>query len=348
MADKAKIYSNAEIAEFLTNIATAYQIKKKNFFRIVSYQNAAETILTYPKPVQEVWEKNREELENVPSIGEHIMEKLDYLFKYNKYHPQVEKAFKGIHPAVFTFTKINGVGPKMAYVITNNLEFSEEPLEALDQLIKYCKEGKIRDLPRFGQKSENLILENTLHFLGQHRRMTYEEANNIARGVIDYLKKDFPEVEFIPLGSLRRHSPTVGDIDIAAKSTRTEEILNCFITYPNNVQTITKGPKKASIRIYHDIRVDLMVQPKESFGSLLQHFTGSRQHNILLRRYAQEIGLSISEYGIKDLNTGELHTFENETDLYHFLKLEYIEPEKRLGENEIEESKKWYNKKIKV
>lgn len=345
MPTKTKIYTNTEIAEFLTNIATAYEIKKKNFFRIVSYQNAAETILTYPKPIQEVWEKDRESLDKVPSIGENIMEKLDYLFKNHKYHPAVKKAFKGIHPAVFTFTKINGIGPKIAHTVTKNFKFSKKPLKALDQLIKYAKEGRIRTLPRFGEKSENLILENTLHFLGQHRRMTYDEANEIAKSVIEYMKQKFPETDFIPLGSLRRHAPTVGDIDIAAQSDQTEEILNHFISYPNNVQTITKGPKKASIRIYHDIRVDMMVQPKKSFGSLLQHFTGSRQHNILLRRYAQELGFSVSEYGIKSLNDDVLHTFENETDLYNFLKLEYIEPEKRVGETEIEDAQKWYNKK---
>jgi DNA polymerase (family 10) len=348
MLAKKKIYTNNEIAELLTNIATAYEIKKKNFFRIVSYQNAAETILTYPKPIQEVWEKDRKLLDNIPSIGEHIMEKLDYLFKYNKYHPDIIKAFKGIHPAVFTFTKINGIGPRIAYVLTRNLKFSEKPLKALDQLMNYAKEGKIRGLPRFGQKSEQAILENTLHFLGQHRRLDFKEANEIAQNIINYMKKKFPDVEFIPLGSLRRHSATVGDIDIAAKSENTEDILSYFVSYPNNIQTISKGPKKASIRIYHDIRVDLMVQPPKTFGSLVQHFTGSRQHNILLRRYAQSMGLSVSEYGIKDLNTGKNYTFENEVDLYNFLKLAYIEPDKRVGEFEIDEAQKWYNKKVKV
>jgi DNA polymerase (family 10) len=339
MSDK-KNYTNAEIAEFLTNIATAYEIKKKNFFRIVSYQNAADTILTYPKSVQEVWEKDRQALDNVPGIGKHIMEKLDYLFKNHKYHPHVIQAFKGIHPAVFTFTKINSIGPKVAYVLTENLKFSKDPLKSLDQLIKYAKNGKIKDLPRFGEKSEAQILENTLHFLGQHRRMSFDEANQVAKNIIDYMNQKFPQVEFIPLGSLRRHSPTVGDIDIAAKSNQTKEILDYFINYPENIQTITKGVKKASIRIYHDIRVDLMVQPEITFGSLLQHFTGSRQHNILLRRYAQELGFSVSEYGIKNLKTGEIKTFKNEPDLYHFLKLEYIEPEKRVGESEIEKAKK--------
>jgi DNA polymerase (family X) len=90
-----------------------------------------------------------------------------------------------------------------------------------------------------------------------------------------------------------------------------------------------------------------MVQPKNSFGSLIQHFTGSKTHNILLRKYALSIGYSVSEYGIKDIKTGHIHTFENEEDVYHFLKLAYIEPKDRIGETEIENAHKWYNKSIK-
>lgn len=335
-----KTYTNSEIAEFLTNIATAYEIKKKNFFRIVSYQNAAETILTYPESIYDLWLKDKKIPDQIPSIGPNITKKLDYLFTNHQYHPAVIKAFKNIHPSVFTFTKINGIGPKNAHKLTKNLKFSEDPLEALDQLISYAQNGKIRNISTFGEKSEKLILENTLAFLGRTKRLTLNEAKIISQKIIDYMKQKFPNIEFIPLGSLRRLSPTVGDIDIAAKSNKTEEILNYFIDYPDNVQTIVKGPKKASIRIYHDVRIDLMVQPPESFGSLLQHFTGSRQHNIILRRYALEHGLSLSEYGIKDLKTGKLHTFENETDFYNFLNLNYIKPEDRIGENEIDKAQK--------
>lgn len=347
MLKKQKLYTNSEIAEFLTNIATAYEIKRKNFFRIVSYQNAAETIISHSKPIQELWEKDKKSLDELPGIGQSILEKIDYLFTHNKPHPYIQRAFKNIHPAVFTFTKINGVGPKIAYKLTKSLIFSKKPLKALDQLTKYAKEGKIRNLSTFGDRSEKAILENTLAFLGKTKRLEYDQASQIAMDIISYLKEKFSDVEFVPLGSLRRHAETVGDIDIAAKSDLTQEILNRFVLYPNNIQTIVKGPKKASIRIYRDTRVDLMVQP-QSFGSLIQHFTGSKQHNILLRRYAQNLGFSVSEYGIKELSTQKLFTFENETDLYHFLKLEYIKPEKRVGENEIELAYKWYNSKVKI
>ncbi len=342
-----KIYSNTEIAEFLQNIATAYEIKKKNIFRTLSYQNAAETVISYPKSIQEIWQKNPKDLDNIPNIGPNILEKLDFLFRHNEYHPHIIKAFKNIHPAVFIFTKINGIGSKIAYKLTKKLKFSTEPEKVLAQLIEYAKNGKIRKITNFGQKSEQLILMNTLNFLGLQRRMSLKEAQNISQDVINYLHSKFSKTEFIPLGSLRRLSSTVGDIDLAAKSDDSEKILNHFVDYPNKIQLINKGPKKASILITNNVRVDLMVQPAKNFASLIQHSTGSKNHNIILRKYALNLGYSVSEYGIKNLKTGKIKTFEDEEKLYNFLKLCYIEPQKRIGENEIEIAQKCYNKTIK-
>ena len=118
MPSKDKLYTNIEISQYLQDIATAYEIKKKNFFRINSYQNAADIILTYPNSVQEIWKNNPKNLDNIPSIGPHILKKIDFLLRYNIDHPDVTKAFKGIHPSVFTFTKINGIGPKIAYLLS--------------------------------------------------------------------------------------------------------------------------------------------------------------------------------------------------------------------------------------
>lgn len=343
MTKKSKVYSNSDIAEILQNIATAYEIKKKNIFRIKSYQDAAETILTYPKSIQKLWQKNPQLIDNIPGIGPNIFKKISYLLGKKELHPDIIKAFKNIHPAVFTFTKINSIGPKIAYTLTKKLKFSKNPLTSINQLIKYSQAKKIRNWPHFGEKSEKLILENALAFLGQSHRMSYQKAKINADKIIKYLSKKFPKTEFISLGSLRRQSSTIGDIDIAAKSNKSSEILKYFISYPENIQTIDIGPKKASIKIYPDIRVDIMVQPAKNFASLVQHFTGSRQHNILLRKHALSLGLSVSEYGIKNLKTGKISTFTSEEKLYNFLKLTYIKPQLRIGEKEIEKAQKCYN-----
>lgn len=342
-----KIYSNTEVAEYLQNIATAYEIKRKNIFKTVSYQNAADTVATYPKSLQEIWQKNPKDLDDIPNIGPNILKKIDYLFKYNQPHPAVVKAFKNIPPCVFTFTKIEGIGPKIAYRLSKNLKFSTNPEKSLSQLIEYAQNGKIRNIPKLGQKSEKLILTQTLNFLGLGIRMPLKQAQKITQKIIDYLHKQFPKTEIIPLGSLRRQTETIGDIDLAAKSSDTEKILNCFIEYPQKIQIINRGDKKASILIENFIRVDLMVQPPKNFASLIQHFTGSRQHNINLRKYALSLGFSISEYGIKDLKTGKNNIFENEEKLYNFLKLCYIEPINRIGENEIAIAQKCYNESVK-
>jgi DNA polymerase (family 10) len=340
---KKTFYSNTEIAQILQDIATAYEIKKKDFFRIKSYQDAAETILTYPESVYQLWQKDPQLLDNIPGIGPNIFKKITYLFETGKLHPHVIRAFKGISPLVFTFTKINGIGPKTASILTKKLKFSKNPVKALDQLIQYCRNGKIRNFPRFGQKSENSILENTLAFLGQTRRMSYSEAKDISDKIIYYLQQKFPQIKIYALGSLRRQSETVGDIDLAVEANKSSDILDYFLEYPENIQTINRGIKKASIRIYPDIRVDIMIQPSNNFASLLQHFTGSRQHNILLRKHALNLGYSVSEYGIKNQKTGKISTFKTEEELYNFLGLCYIEPKNRIGEHEIDTAQKCYN-----
>lgn len=343
MENRLKDYTNADIAEVLQNIVTAYQIKNKNIFRIKSYQDAAETILTYPKSIHQLWKKDKQLVDNIPGIGPNIFEKICYLLDKNKLHPDIIKAFKNIHPSTFTLTKVNGIGSKTAFTLTQKLKFSKKPLIALNQLVKYAQSNKIKDWSNFGEKSQQSILENTLAFLGRSERMTFKEAKYKSDKVLIFLKKKFPKIEFIALGSLRRKNKTVGDIDIAAKSNKATKILDYFISYPENIQTIDIGNKKASIRLYPNTRVDIMVQPTKNFASLTQHFTGSKQHNILLRKYALSLGFSLSEYGIKNLKTGKIYNFKNENDLYNFLKLEYIKPEKRTGEREIENAKKCYN-----
>lgn len=331
-----KPFSNSEISEHLTNIATAYQIKNKSRFRITAYENASDTILTYPESVYHLWQQNPKLLDNIPNIGPAILKKINYLFKTGKPYPALKKIFIGIHPAVFTFTKINGIGPEIAHKLTTHLKFSPDSSRALEQLIVYCQKNKIKNIPTFGDKSQTLILQNTLSFLGRQNRMPLKIAQKLAGKIIKYLHHHFPAVDFLPLGSLRRQSATVGDIDIACASNDVTQIINYFIQYPDTVQVIAKGKNKASIRLFHDVHVDLMVKPPASFGALLQHFTGSRQHNILLRKHALKLGYSLSEYGIKEKTTGTIHKFANETDFYAFLKLKYIPPSERTGENELQ------------
>jgi len=332
-------YSNSQIAEHFTNIATALVIKKENRFRIIAYKNAADTTISYPDEIYSLWFKDPKLLDQVPNFGPAICEKLNYLFSKNKFHPHVREYFKNIHPAVFTFTKINGIGPLIAFKLTNNLKFSKDSDKSLDQLIRYCQLGQVKIIPTLGEKSESQILKNTLAFLGQGKRLPLKEAQKISDHIVKFLNHKFPKIDFIPLGSLRRQNSTVGDIDIACATTKNTEVINHFISYPNATATIIKGKNKASIRLDKDLRIDLMIKPKNSFGALLQHFTGSRQHNIILRKHALKLGFSLSEYGIKNTQTKKLCKFDNEIDFYNFLGLKFIPPQERTGDNELNKYK---------
>ncbi|MBP9817987.1 hypothetical protein KBC75_04545 [Candidatus Shapirobacteria bacterium] len=329
-------FTNPQISEYLTNIATCLIIRKENRFRIVSYQNASDTILAYPEIIYDLWLLDPKKLDEIPHVGPAIFDKIDHLFKTGKPHPHVLEYQEGIHPAVFTLTKINGVGPLIAHKLTQSLIFPNDPLKALEALAKHCQDNKLSTIPGLGEKSQASVLTNTLAYLGRGKRLPYSTANDIAKKIISYLTDKYPSLTAIALGSLRRACPTVGDIDIAVKSTKTKEILKYFANYPESVTTINTGKNKTSIRLPDDIRVDLMVKPTRSWGSLLQHFTGSRQHNILLRRHALKLGFSLSEYGIKDTNTGLMHYFSSEEKFYNFLGFHLIPPEERAGEKELE------------
>ncbi len=337
-----KEYSNLEIAQFLKNIGIAHEIKEEGFFRIQSYYKASETVLTYPKSVFKMWQEDPKSIDFIPGIGPAILEKLDYLFSTGQTPSSVEKILSGISPNVFVFEKINGIGPKIAHKLCTHLEFSDDPLKALSELIEYAKSGKIQTLPNLKEKTEQLILLNTQNFIGIRDRIPLQDAQKIADNFIKYFYKKYPDLEIYPLGSLRRKSSTIGDIDLAIKTdiVSTHELLNYFVESPDCIQIIIKGEKKASILIENNIRIDLMIQPSNNFGSLLQHFTGSKNHNINLRKHSLSLGLSMSEYGIKNVNTGEFYEFDSEEKVYNFLGLNYIKPEDRLGENEIDNAKK--------
>jgi len=322
-------YTNSEIANFLEKIAIAYELKKKNRFRIVAYQNAADFIRNYPESLETIWQNNKMDLDNVPGIGEAILKKLDYLFTHHKNPPKVQTLFNSINPAIFVLSEIDGIGPQIAHKLTQHLKFPKDRMKIINKLIYYASKNKIATIPTFGKKSQSLFLKNAKEYIGNVERMPYNIANKLATEIIDYLKQKFPKYEILALGSLRRKTPTIGDIDIAACSPKSTEIIEYFVNYPSSYGTFDRGPKKASIKLKGNIRVDLMVEPKENWGDLVQHFTGSKEHNIELRRFALKKGLSISEYGVKDLKTGKLHKFDNEIDLYKFLDYPYPLPENR-------------------
>lgn len=331
--------NNQEVARLLRNVAAAYSIKneKKFRFQIIAYQKASDTIANLTSEVQEFYKEGK--LNLLPGIGVTIRSHLEELFKKGRV-AHFEWALKDIPKPVFTLLEIPTFGPKKAYKLAREFKL-KNPEKAIDELEKLAKRGKIAKLEGFGEKSQAEILKVISEFrLGKQKttRMTLPYAMEIADKVVNYLKQSKYVIKAEPLGSLRRRMATVGDIDIAVASKNPKEVISHFVSYSYKDRIIEQGGVSASILVSGGKQIDLMVQPPQSFGSLLQHFTGSKGHNVALREYALKKGLSLSEYGIKNIRKGEKmpQKYDDEEKFYKALGMSWIPPEIRENTGEIE------------
>lgn len=310
MKPKSKEITNLEIAELLRDVAASYQLQdeKKNKFRIIAYERAADAIEHASSELKDLWDEGK--LKDVPGVGESIAEHLDELFKTG-HVKHFEDLMKDYPKIMFRLLKIQGIGPKTA--------------------LKLVKEGAIpKEVKEELKEVESKPARHLLPY-------AWERASE----VINWLKKVEAVKRVDPLGSLRRKASTIGDIDIAVATNSPDVVINHFVKFPKLTKVLEKGDKTASIMLPGDVQVDLMVQPLNSYGSLLQHFTGSKHHNIALREYSLKKGLSLSEYGIKKLGekNGKIKEFSTEEDFYKYLGLGWIPPELREDTGEIEASK---------
>ncbi|MGI5826769.1 MAG: DNA polymerase/3'-5' exonuclease PolX [Patescibacteria group bacterium] len=333
-----KFFSNQEIADLLRKVAAALEVKGENRFRIAAYAQAAVSIEHSTTEVKDFWDEGR--LEEVPGIGKAIASYLNELFTTGKVK-HFEEVIKALPPSMFVFEKIPGVGPKRALALAKNLDIIKED-KAVEKLKKAALAGKVREFEGFGEKSEQDLLEGIEAFEKgeiKENRMPIFQANAIAQEIIAYLRKHPKVVEATPLGSLRRKLGTVGDIDISVATGNPSEVMEYFFKYPKINRILGKGEEAlARVVLTTGQQVDLRVSLPKRYGAMLQYFTGSKQHNIHLRNYALSKGLSLSEYGIKDLKNKkeEIKEFADEDGFYNFLGMEWIPPEIREGTAEID------------
>lgn len=331
--------TNAEIARLLRNVAAAYSIKNEKRFRfqIIAYQNASDAINHSVVEVKDLFKENK--LSSLSGIGSSIKSHLEELFTSGRVK-HFEEVFRGIPEAVFPLLDVPGFGPKRAYRLVSEFKLSN-PETVVSDLAKIAEEGRISELSGFGDKSQKDILQAIQEYwLGKTKaeRMTLPYANELAKRMLDYLLTSKHVLEAYPLGSLRRKMATIGDIDIAVASNNTKAVLDHFVGYPGKERLVERGLKTASILVSSGRQVDLMVQSPEGFGGLLQHFTGSKAHNVHLREYALSKGLSLSEYGIrkKGLPENRIAKYDSEEKFYEAIGLSWIPPEMREDTGEIE------------
>ncbi|MCL4418195.1 MAG: hypothetical protein M1365_16165 [Actinobacteria bacterium] len=333
--------SNQEIVKLLRNVAASYAIKdeKKFHFQIIAYQKAADTISNLTEELNDYYQNDR--LKDLPGIGNTIKSHLVELFKKGKVS-HFEWVLKGIPQSVFVLMDIPSFGPKKSYKLVKEFKLNN-PQTVIEDLEKIARKGKIATCEGFGEKSQADILRSINEYKegkGKTTKMPLPYAFEIAEKILLYLRK-FPEIEKAEaLGSLRRRAATVGDIDIAVCGKNSRHIIDYFTKYPSTERIIEKGDISASIMVSGGKQIDLLVQPPESFGSLLQHFTGSKNHNIALREFALKKGLSLSEYGIKNIITGTTDKYSSEDKFYNAIGLQWIPPELRENKGEIEASQK--------
>lgn len=329
--------TNLEIAQLLRHVAAAFTIKdeRKHHFQIVAYQKAADAIQNTTTQIKDLIKENK--LDEISGIGESLKAHLTELIKTGKVK-HFETVMQDIPPAVFPLLDVSGFGPKKAYRLVTEFHL-KNPTTVIADIEKLAKSGKIATLEGFGEKSQELVLEHLGEFKkgsGKVTRMLLPFATEIAGKLVEYLKKSPDVMHVEPLGSLRRKLATVGDVDIAVATKKPETVIDYFTKYPYKDRIIEKGPTSSSLLTSGGQQVDLLTQPVEAWGSLLQHFTGSKHHNVHLREYALKKGLSLSEYGIKKVGSDKRTTYTTEEAFYKALGMDWIPPEIREDRGEIE------------
>jgi DNA polymerase (family X) len=331
--------TNSEIARLLNNVASAYAIEdeKKFRFQILAYRKAADAIEHTTTELKELSKEGK--LENLPGIGPSIKAHIEELLKTGKVK-HFESVLGKIPSSVFPLLDVPGFGPKKAYKLVSEFKL-ENPASVISDLINLAKKGEIAKIEGFGAKSEEDILQAFKEYgLGKTKtaRMVLPYANELAKKMVLYLQKSPDIIEVSTLGSLRRKKSTVGDIDIAVSTNNPGKAIEHFTKYPHTERIIEKGSRTSSLLTSGGRQIDLMVESPKGFGALLQHFTGSKEHNVHLRELALKMGYSLSDYGVKKKNekNPKLMLFKSENELYKFLNLDFIPPEMREDTGEIE------------
>jgi len=320
---------NADIAIVFENIADLLELKGENKFKIRAYSRAAQVISHLPEEMELMHEEGKD-FQDVPGIGEAIAKKSVELITTGKLQ-YYEDLKSQLPEGIINLMDLPGIGPKTAYRLATELKVT-----SIDQLEQAIRDGHVMALERMGEKTAANILHSIEAFRRKDRRIPLGEALPVVEEVLKALRKAPGVGKLTPAGSLRRFKETVGDIDIMGTADDPETVVTAFTRLPHVREILGHGPTKASVILPGGLQADLRIVEHSSFGSLLQHFTGSKEHNVALRTKMQKKGLSLSEYGITDVSTGITEKFGDEESFYNRLGLQYIPPEIREDMGEIE------------
>ena len=321
--------TNEQIAELFENMGTLLEMKGDGVFKIRAYQRAARTIEQLASPLATAV-ANGEDLTKIPGVGKAISEKIAEFISTGQVSAY-ERLVEELPPGVLDLKEIPGVGPKMAMAISQQLGIS-----TVDGVAEAAADGRLATLPRMGKRAAEGILRHINAFKGMGSRTPIGEALPVAEEVMNALREQCPEIDqLFPVGSLRRWEETIGDIDLIGTSPNPESVSDALVALDMVKDVLVHGPKKTSVVVESGIQIDLRIAEPEAFGAMLQYFTGSQQHNIRLRDFANRQGLSLNEYGITNTETGQVEEFADEASFYARLGLPWMPPEIRTGLYEV-------------
>jgi DNA polymerase (family X) len=326
----ATLPRNAELADALDLLADLSEILGEQGFRVMAYRRAATRIRDTGPSVAELALSGQ--AKELAGIGRTIEEKIVELATTGAM-TALEKRRAEVPPELVSFLRLPGVGPKTAARIWRELGVT-----TLVGLKEAAERQEIRELKGLGARGEEKILAALASGAGEEpeKRGLLGRGLPIVRDVVQALSQHPAAVSVSEAGSARRRRETFRDLDVIATSTDPRALTTYFTSLPWVAEVIAHGDTKATVVTQDGFRLDLRVVPPESYGDLLQHFTGSKDHNIALREDAQRRGLSISEYGVTVTETGAQHTFATEEELYAFLGYRFIPPELRENCGELE------------
>lgn len=319
--------TNPEIAARLEEAAELSTLAGEIPFKARAYTRLARTIRALSSSVASMVARGQD-VGEIPGVGEHMREHLADLVRTGTF-PRLEALRARVHPGLRELLAIPGLGPKRVQVLRDALGVAD-----VDSLERALAEGRVESLGGFGARSVARLRASMAHRVrSQGRRWPRAEAAPIARAVVKRLRS-VPGVEQVEIaGSFRRGRPTVGDLDVLVRAQSGDPVTRAFVDHSDVAEVLARGRTKASVRLRSGLQVDLRVVPAESFGAALVYFTGSKAHNIGLRRRGRTLGLKVNEYGV--WKGRERIAGRTEEDVYAALGLAWVDPRRREEETEL-------------
>ncbi len=330
-----KALDNKTIAGLLYETADLMEIDAADPFRIRSYRRAAESVDGLPAPIWDLIPDQKKLLE-IPGIGKGMAANLRELMDSGKLSVREELMAK-YRPSMLELLRIQGLGPKTIQLIWSAYQVCD--VEGVEKL---AKEGKIRTLPRMGEKQEQKILKGIEDYRRLSGRFHLDDADRVAQQLAAHLA-GLPGVEKVtPAGSLRRGRETVGDLDVLVTGDccntpkQRDAVLDRIVKFPGILDVLAKGENKVSFKLRSGMQVDVRLLPPESYGAAMLYFTGSKSHNVALRQRALKMGYTLNEYALAKLDTNKKVAGKTEEGIYKKLGMDWIAPEMRENSGEIE------------